>query len=173
MCLFQNTKLFCTQCRGIRTHLSARENLMVFLELQQEPWVYFSRDSYQFSRGVRSFRQLQRFPETPVLSLEKQQFQDSNSRNFPCTLYHLKMRADSLASTEEQANNPQAFQEEASLSNTYVRGTLSLLPQEEWTPRCPDSKKTRFPCSGLNAGSYFMSQDEGMSESTLETLEKD
>ena len=35
----------------------------------------------------------------------------------------------------------------------------------------PDSKKARFHCSGLNLGSCFMSQDEGMSESPVETLE--
>ena len=35
-----------------------------------------------------------------------------------------------------------------------------------------DSKKDRFPCCGLNLGSCFMSQDEGMSESPVETLEK-
>ena len=33
-------------------------------------------------------------------------------------------------------------------------------------------KKARFHCSGLNAGSSFISQDEGMSESSVETLEK-
>ena len=36
----------------------------------------------------------------------------------------------------------------------------------------PDSKKARFPCSALNLGSCFMLQDEGMSESPVETLEK-
>ena len=36
----------------------------------------------------------------------------------------------------------------------------------------PDSKKARFPCSGLNLGSCFMSQDEGMSESPVETIVK-
>ena len=36
---------------------------------------------------------------------------------------------------------PQAPQEEPSLSNRYVTGTLSLLPQVEWIPRCPDSKE--------------------------------
>ena len=35
-----------------------------------------------------------------------------------------------------------------------------------------DSKKDGFPCSGLNFCSCFMSQDEGMSESPVETLEK-
>ena len=29
-----------------------------------------------------------------------------------------------------------------------------------------------FPCSGLNAGSSFISQDEGMTESPVEILEK-
>ena len=33
-------------------------------------------------------------------------------------------------------------------------------------------KKAGFPCSGLNAGSSFISQGEGMSESPVETLEK-
>ena len=33
-------------------------------------------------------------------------------------------------------------------------------------------KKAGFPCSALNAGSFFISEDEGMSESPVETLEK-
>ena len=33
-------------------------------------------------------------------------------------------------------------------------------------------KKAGFPSSVLNAGSYFISQDEGMTESPVETLEK-
>ena len=33
-------------------------------------------------------------------------------------------------------------------------------------------KKAGFPCSGLNSGSSFISQDEGMSEYPVETLEK-
>ena len=36
----------------------------------------------------------------------------------------------------------------------------------------PDLKKAGFPCSRLNLGLCFMSQDEGMSESPVETLEK-
>ena len=36
----------------------------------------------------------------------------------------------------------------------------------------PDSKEAGFPCSGLNLGSCFMSQDEGMSESCVEILEE-
>ena len=80
---------------------------------------------------------------------------------------------DSLSSTEEVPNFSQAPLEEPSLRNRYVRGTLCFLPQVEWTPRCPDLKKAGFPCSGLNAGSCFISQDEGMTESPVETLEKD
>ena len=70
------------------------------------------------------------------------------------------------------ANFLQALQEEPSLRNRYVTGTLCFLPEVEWTPRCPDSKKAGFPCSGLNAGSYFISQDEGMTEFPVDTLEK-
>ena len=33
-------------------------------------------------------------------------------------------------------------------------------------------KKVVISCSGLNAGSSFISQDEGISESPVETLEK-
>ena len=33
-------------------------------------------------------------------------------------------------------------------------------------------KKAVFPCSGLNAGSYFISQDEGMTDYPVENLEK-
>ena len=33
-------------------------------------------------------------------------------------------------------------------------------------------KKAGFPCSGLKAGSYFISQNEGMTATLVETLEK-
>ena len=39
------------------------------------------------------------------------------------------------------ATSPQAPQEEPSLSNRYVRGTLNLWPHVQWIPRFPDSKK--------------------------------
>ena len=54
----------------------------------------------------------------------------------------------------------------------YVRGTLSLLPQVEWTRDALTRKQDGFPCSGLSAFSSFISQDEGMSESHVETIEK-
>ena len=41
-----------------------------------------------------------------------------------------------------------------------------------WPRDALTQKKTGFPCSALNAVSSFISQDEGMSESPVETLEK-
>ena len=49
---------------------------------------------------------------------------------------------------------------------------MCFLSQVEWTPRGPDSKEVPNSYSGLNSGSSFISQDEGMSESPVETLEK-
>ena len=60
-----------------------------------------------------------------------------------------------------------------SLSNRYARGTLFSLSQVEWTAKeALTQKKAEIPFSGLNSGSSFISQDEGMSESPVETLEK-
>ena len=83
---------------------------------------------------------LQNFPETLVSSLEEHQFQHRKSRKGLCIPNCLEMRADSLVGLKRYANFAQAPQEEASLSNSYVRGTVSLLSQVEWTTRCPDSK---------------------------------
>ena len=33
-------------------------------------------------------------------------------------------------------------------------------------------KKDGFPCTGLNAGSYFITEDEAMYETHVETIEK-
>ena len=93
--------------------------------------------SYTIS-GLASFRQLQRFPETPVSSLEEHQFQHSNSKKSPCSLNCLEVRVIPWLRQKRFVNFLQAPQEQASLSNRYVRGTLSLLPQVEWTPRCHD-----------------------------------
>ena len=41
-----------------------------------------------------------------------------------------------------------------------------------WPRDALTQKKAGFPCSGLKAGSYFIWQDEGMTESPVETLEK-
>ena len=67
---------------------------------------------------------------------------------------------------------PQAPQEEFSLSSRNVRGTLCFLSEVEWTPEALTQKKGRFQYSGLNSGSSFISQDEGMSKFPVETQEK-
>ena len=90
-------------------------------------------------------------------------------KKVPCTTYRLKMRADWL---KRWATLPQAPQVEFSLTNRQVRGTLCFLSQVECTARGLTQKKDRFHCSGLNLGLCFMSQDEGMSETPAETLEK-
>ena len=53
-------------------------------------------------------------------------------------------------------------------------GNVSCVFFLKWNrPRDALTQKTaRFPSSGLNAGSYIISQDEGMTESPVETLEK-
>ena len=53
------------------------------------------------------------------------------------------------------ATFPQAPQEEPSLSNRYVRGTLNLLPHVQWTPRFPDSKETRISLQWLQSMIVF------------------
>ena len=54
-----------------------------------------------------------------------------------------------------KANFKQVPQEEPSLSNRYVRGTLSFLPQVEWIPRCPVSKEGRISLQGLECKLVF------------------
>ena len=44
--------------------------------------------------------------------------------------------------------------------------------QAKWTLRCPDSKEGQISLQRLNACSSFISQDERMSESPVETLQK-
>ena len=51
--------------------------------------------------------------------------------------------------TKMYATFPQAPQEEPSLSNRYVRGTLNLLPHVQWIPRFPDSKDSQISLQWL------------------------
>ena len=66
----------------------------------------------------------------------------------------------------------QAPQEEPSLSNRYLRGTLNLLHPVHGYRDSLTRKKVEFPCSGLNAGLSFISQYKGMSEYSVQSLEK-
>ena len=73
---------------------------------------------------------------------------------------------------KRKANFPQAPQEEFSLRNIYVRGNLSFLLQVKYTPSCPEAKEGRISLQRLNVGSSFISQDERISESPVETIQK-
>ena len=88
------------------------------------------------------------------------------------TPYRLEMRADFLSSTEEVSHLSKAPQEEFSLRNMCVRGTLCFLLQGKWTPRCPDWKEVQIFLKRFHACSLFISQDERMSASPVETLQK-
>ena len=84
---------------------------------------------------------------------------------------HIDSRgADSQDSIKELGQIPTTPQEEPSLSNRYVRGTLYLLHHVQWIPRFLNRKKVGYPCSGLNAGSFFFSQYKGRSEYSVQSL---
>ena len=53
---------------------------------------------------------------------------------------HIVLRRDLISRIllKRKATFPQAPQEEPSLSNQFVRGTLNLLPHVQWIPRFPD-----------------------------------
>ena len=89
---------------------------------------------------LASFGKLQTFAETPVSSLQEHQFQHRNSMKASCTPYHLRREQIARILLKKLATSPQAPQEEPSLSNRYVRGTLNLLRHVQWIPRLPDSK---------------------------------
>ena len=58
-------------------------------------------------------------------------------------LHIVLRRADSQDSIKEVGHIPTAPQEEPSLSNRYVKGTLNLLRHVQWIPRFPESKGGR------------------------------
>ena len=122
--------------------------------------------------GLTSLRKLQRFSETPASSLHEYSLQHSSVKKVPCTSYRLKMRADSLSLTEEvsqfsTSTSSGVFPQQLVGERDSVLSVSCGMYRER-----PDSKNARFPCSGLNLGLCFMSQDEGLSESPVETLEK-
>ena len=73
---------------------------------------------------MSSFKQLQSFPETPVSSLEEQQFQHRNLRKVLCRPNRLKKRTDSLPLTEEVCQ----------LSTSTSRGGFPQQQVCEWDP---------------------------------------
>ena len=64
-------------------------------------------------------------------------------------LHIVSRRADSLDSIKEVGHIPTTPQEEPSLSNQYVRGTLNLLHHVQWIPRFPELKESRISLQWL------------------------
>ena len=56
---------------------------------------------------------------------------------------------------KKKATFLQALQEEHSLSNQYVRGTMILLPHVQWIPRFPDSKECQISLQWLECRLVF------------------
>ena len=69
-------------------------------------------------------------------------------------LHIISRSADSQDSIKEVGHIPTTPQEEPSLSNRYVRGTLNLCAACSGNRDSLNRKNVGFPCSGLNAGSF-------------------
>ena len=70
-------------------------------------------------------------------------------------LHILLRRADSQDSIKEVGHIPKTPQEEPSLRNRYVRGTLNLLRHVQWIPRFPESKESRISLQWLECRLVF------------------
>ena len=71
-------------------------------------------------------------------------------------LHIVSRRADSQDCIKEVSHIPTTPQEEPSLSNRYVRGTLNLLRHVQWTPRIPESKESRISLQWLECRFVFL-----------------
>ena len=71
-------------------------------------------------------------------------------------LHIVSRRADSQDSIKEVGHIPTTPQEEPSLSNRYVRGTLNLLRHVQWIPRFPESKESRISLQWLECRLVFL-----------------
>ena len=87
-------------------------------------------------------------------------------------LHIVSRRADSQDSIKEVGHISTTPQEEPSLSNRYVRGTMNLLPHVQWIPGFPDSKESRISLQWLECSLVFHITNKGMSESSVHSLEK-
>ena len=65
-------------------------------------------------------------------------------------------RADFQDSIKEVGHIPTKPQEEPSLINWYVRGTLNLLRHVQWIPRFPESKESRISLQWLECRLIFL-----------------
>ena len=71
-------------------------------------------------------------------------------------LHMVSRRADSQDSIKEVGHIPTTPQEEPSLSNWYVRGTLNLLRHVQWISRFPELKESRISLQWLECTLVFL-----------------
>ena len=71
-------------------------------------------------------------------------------------LHIVSRRAESHDSIKEVGHIPTTPEEEPSLSNLYVRGTLNLLHHVQWIPRFPESKESRITLQWLECRPVFL-----------------
>ena len=71
-------------------------------------------------------------------------------------LHIVLRRADSQDSFKEVGHIPTTPQEEPSLSNGYVRGTLNLLCHVQWIPTFPESKESQISLQWLECRLVFL-----------------
>ena len=72
------------------------------------------------------------------------------------TLHIVSRRADSQDSIKDLGHIPTTPEEEPSLSNRYVRGTLNLLHHVQWIPRFPESKESQISLQWLECRLVFL-----------------
>ena len=65
-------------------------------------------------------------------------------------------RADCQDSIKEVGHIPSTPEEEPSLSNWYVRGTLNLLRHVQWIPKFPESIDSRISLQWLECRLVFL-----------------
>ena len=71
-------------------------------------------------------------------------------------LHIVSRRADSQDSIKEVGHIPTTPQEEPSLSNRFVRGTLNLLHHLQWILRFPETKESRISLQWLECRLVFL-----------------
>ena len=71
-------------------------------------------------------------------------------------LHIVSRRTDSQDSIKVVGHIPTTPQEEPSLSNRYVRGTLNLLRHVQWIPRFSESKEIRISLQWLECRLVFL-----------------
>ena len=123
--------------------------------------------------GLNPFIQLKRFPEIPVTTREEPQVSRHNSKRAPFSPPHLKISADSPASTQRNPNFPLAPQAEACPPYWNPRGTVRFLLQVERTPTSPSIwEKASLPWKDSNGTPSIPWPHKGRSDYPVAALPK-